>query len=64
MRSLVLTLALCSIAPWLAASATSPAAAQQVCRQKCMDEENACLKRTFNKSQCGGKASACMAKCK
>jgi len=40
------------------------ASAQATCRQKCTDEENACLKRTNNKGQCGDKAKACAAKCK
>ncbi len=38
--------------------------AQATCRAKCGEEEAACLKRTSNKSQCGGKAQACMSKCK
>ena len=40
------------------------ACAQASCRQKCMDEENACLKRTGNKSQCGNRAQECARKCK
>lgn len=40
------------------------AAAQATCRNKCNDQEQACLKRTNNKSQCGRKAKACLAKCK
>ncbi len=52
------------------ACATVPAftawevAAQAACRQKCMDDENACLKRTGNKSQCGSRAQTCATKCK
>ncbi len=42
----------------------SDGAAQATCRQKCTDTEQACLKRTNNKSQCGAAAQACMAKCK
>jgi len=42
----------------------SEAFAQATCRQKCMDEENACLKRTNNKGQCGNRAKPCSAKCK
>jgi hypothetical protein len=38
--------------------------AQATCRTKCNDEEQACLKRTNNKSQCGGKAQTCASKCK
>jgi hypothetical protein len=38
--------------------------AQATCRNKCNNQEQACLKRTNNKSQCGRKAQACMAKCK
>lgn len=40
------------------------AAAQATCRQKCMDDENACLKRTNNKGQCGDRAKTCSANCK
>lgn len=39
-------------------------AANQSCVSKCAEEENACLKRTNNKGQCGDKAKACTAKCK
>jgi hypothetical protein len=42
----------------------SDVAAQATCRQKCTDTEQACLKRTGNKSQCGNAAQACLAKCK
>jgi hypothetical protein len=34
------------------------------CTAKCADEEDACLKRTNNKSQCGSKAKQCTDKCK
>jgi hypothetical protein len=40
------------------------ASAQATCRAKCTSEEQACLKRTNNKGQCGRVASACMSKCK
>jgi hypothetical protein len=43
---------------------SSEAHAQATCRNKCNNQEQACLKRTNNKSQCGRKAQACMAKCK
>lgn len=46
------------------AFAVTPAAAQATCRQKCMDDENACLQRTGNKGQCGDRAKTCSAKCK
>jgi len=42
----------------------SDGSAQATCRQKCTDTEQACLKRTSNKSQCGRAAQACMAKCR
>ncbi|MGE0423420.1 MAG: hypothetical protein AB7O88_14225 [Reyranellaceae bacterium] len=44
----------------------SPAdvSAQANCRIKCTDEEQACLKRTGNKGQCGDRAQQCLAKCK
>lgn len=44
--------------------APNDAAAQYTCRNKCNEQEQACLKRTFNKGQCGRKARACHAKCK
>ena len=34
------------------------------CRAKCTEEEQACLKRTGNKSQCGNTATQCLGKCK
>jgi hypothetical protein len=40
------------------------AKAQATCRNKCNDQEQACLKRTGNKGQCGNKAKTCLAKCK
>jgi hypothetical protein len=42
----------------------SDAAAQATCRTKCTEDEQACLKRTNNKGQCGNTASQCLAKCK
>ena len=44
--------------------AVTEATAQATCRQKCMDDENACLQRTGNKGQCGDRAKTCSAKCK
>jgi hypothetical protein len=43
---------------------TDSAAQSATCRSKCNDEEQACLKRTGNKGQCGNTANQCMAKCK
>jgi hypothetical protein len=40
------------------------AQAQASCRQKCNSEEQACLGRTGNKSQCGTRAQSCAARCK
>jgi hypothetical protein len=42
----------------------SDANAQATCRAKCTEDEQACLKRTNNKGQCGNTASQCLAKCK
>jgi hypothetical protein len=42
----------------------SEVAAQATCRQKCTDEEQACLRRTGNKGQCGERAKICIATCK
>jgi hypothetical protein len=43
---------------------TGDAFAQATCRNKCNAQEQACLKRTNNKGQCGSKAKSCSAKCK
>lgn len=56
--------ALALVAGTLAATMPRPADAQAQCREKCVAEEQACLQRTGNKSQCGGKAGQCLAKCK
>lgn len=48
----------------LAVFTPSQAFAQATCRNKCNTEEQACLKRTGNKSQCGSRAQSCAAKCK
>jgi hypothetical protein len=48
----------------LAIVLVSQAAAQATCRLKCVETEQACLKRTGNKGQCGEKAETCLAACK
>jgi hypothetical protein len=48
----------------LAVVVVSPAAAQATCRLKCVETEQACLKRTGNKGQCGEKAETCLAACR
>lgn len=48
----------------LAGMPSDVSAQTATCRSKCNDEEQACLKRTGNKSQCGNTANQCMAKCK
>ena len=63
MRSILAALIICALVPVVSVSTASNAAAQ-ACRQKCNDEEVACLKRTGNKGQCGERAKACAAKCK
>ena len=40
------------------------AQAADTCTSKCADEEQACIKRTNNKGQCGTKANQCTEKCK
>lgn len=52
------------VAGTLLVATPRPADAQAQCREKCVAEEQACLKRTGNKGQCGGKAGQCLAKCK
>ena len=64
MRIIFALLVVVSLVPFVAVSSATDAAAQATCRQKCMDEENACLKRTGNKGQCGDRAKACSEKCK
>jgi hypothetical protein len=61
MRALLIALAVLVAAP---AATVSDVCAQANCRQKCMDEENACLARTGNKGQCGDRAKTCAEKCK
>jgi hypothetical protein len=63
MRIILAALIIGSLVPVVTVTMTSDAAAQ-ACRQKCNDEEVACLKRTGNKSQCGDRAKTCAAKCK
>ena len=65
MRPIIVALALiAALAPAIAVTTATDVSAQATCRQKCMDEENACLKRTNNKGQCGSKAQSCASKCK
>ena len=61
MRLLLALFIACTALPTIA---VTDVAAQATCRQKCMDEENACLKRTSNKGQCGDRAKTCATKCK
>jgi hypothetical protein len=44
--------------------APESAFAQATCRNKCIEEEQACLTRTGNKGQCGTRAKSCLEKCK
>jgi hypothetical protein len=60
----ILIAALLLAATTIAISPMPSAYAQATCRQKCIDEENACLARTGNKGQCGERAKVCVAKCK
>lgn len=64
LRFKAMTGALAIAAAALLVTMPSPAEAQAQCREKCVAEEQACLQRTGNKSQCGGKAGQCLAKCK
>ncbi|MBM3608065.1 MAG: hypothetical protein FJX29_06385 [Alphaproteobacteria bacterium] len=43
---------------------STQAFAQATCRNKCNEAEQACLRRTGNKSQCGTRAQACATKCR
>jgi len=65
MRTIILRILLMAIAAaTIQPLATIEAAAQATCRQKCTDEEQACLRRTGNKGQCGERAKVCVAACK
>jgi type II secretory pathway component PulJ len=66
MKRAIVAIALFSLVAGIGvASLPSDVSAQTAtCRSKCNDEEQACLKRTGNKSQCGNTANQCMAKCK
>jgi len=63
MRTLLAGLLVLALVPFVTVPVVSEASAQ-ACRQKCNEEEVACLKRTGNKSQCGDRAKTCAAKCK
>ncbi len=63
MRTVLAGLIMLALVPVATVSTVSSASAQ-ACRQKCNDEEVACLKRTGNKGQCGERAKVCAAKCK
>jgi hypothetical protein len=64
MRIMFALLIVVSLTPVVALTGATDVAAQATCRQKCMDDENACLKRTGNKSQCGDRAKTCQSKCR
>ncbi|MFO1087261.1 MAG: hypothetical protein U1E21_22120 [Reyranellaceae bacterium] len=66
MRYMILALPLIAVLAVAGATtiAVPEACAQATCRSKCTDDEQACLQRTGNKGQCGGRAQDCLAKCK
>jgi hypothetical protein len=64
MRPLLLAAALFGSVTAFATTMPAPAQAQATCRAECTSTENACLQRTGNKGQCGGKAQSCLAKCR
>ena len=64
MRMIFGLLIVLSLVPIAVVTSVTDATAQATCRQTCMDEENACLKRTGNKGQCGDRAKTCQSKCK
>ena len=61
MRLLLVAITAACVIPIATVSEVS---AQATCRQKCVDEEQACLRRTSNKGQCGERAKICDASCK
>lgn len=64
MRKILAALAAVATIGAVSVASVSNVSAQATCRQKCTDAEQACLKRTGNKSQCGRTAQACLAKCR
>jgi len=62
-RAFLAALIISALAPVVTVFGVTEASAQ-ACRQKCNNEEVACLKRTNNKSQCGDRARTCASKCK
>jgi len=64
MRAMFAALVMLAMLPVVTIGTSSNASAQATCRQKCNDQEQACLKRTSNKGQCGNQAKSCSAKCK
>ena len=64
MRKILAGLAAAAVIAVVSVASVSDVSAQATCRQKCTDAEQACLKRTNNKSQCGRTAQACLAKCR
>lgn len=64
MRVAIVGFAIAAAVTLVSLATVSDVSAQATCRQKCTDTEQACLQRTGNKSQCGGAAQACLAKCK
>jgi uncharacterized low-complexity protein len=64
MRTVLAALAAAATIAIVSVASVSDVSAQATCRQKCTDDEQACLKRTNNKGQCGSTAQACLAKCK
>ena len=64
MRMVFAVLITLAMMPAVTIATSSDASAQATCRNKCNSEEQACLKRTNNKSQCGNRAQSCSAKCR
>ena len=64
MHTVLAGLAIAATIAVASVATVSDVSAQATCRTKCTDTEQACLKRTGNKSQCGSAAQACLAKCK
>ena len=63
-RTIIATALLALVAGFGVVSLPADVSAQATCRNKCNEEEQACLQRTGNKGQCGDRAKQCMDKCK
>jgi len=63
-KLLMIVMALTIGSSLIVPASTTETFAQATCRNKCNDKDQACLKRTNNKGQCGKRAKTCHSKCR